>query len=137
MKKQINKATLETLEASSIHAIPNIVRTKYSTLKIIWGSCLFVSIGLCGWYLFQIISAYLDNETVTKFQINNVHQLQFPIVSLCNLKSFYDQQENKGIGLDIIKTAFFLENEIVKENEFDTYEDPNYGRCLRFNSGKI
>ena len=136
MKQKIIEATKETLESSSIHAIPNMVRTKYITLKIIWIFFFLGSIGVCGWYLFQAISGYLEYETVTKFQVNNINELPFPVVSICDLKSFFDKKAyNNGIGLDSVNRALFLGKELNKETEFEAYVDPSYGNCIRFNSG--
>ena len=136
VKEQIIKNTKDTLESSSIHAIPNILRSKSKVLRVIWVACLLVSICACGRYLFQSISSYLERETVTKFQVNNVNELQFPVISICDLKSFFDKQTYKGIGLENINRALFQQIDLVKENEFETYKDPSYGNCIRFNSGK-
>ena len=136
LKEQIIKKTKDTLESSSIHAIPNIVRSKSKALRLIWVAFLLLSICACGRYLFQSISSYLDHETITKLEVKNVNQLQFPVISICDLKSFFDKQSYKGTGLESIHRALYLEKELVKENEFETYKDPSYGNCIRFNSGK-
>ena len=138
VKQKILKVTKDTLEGSSIHAIPNIVRTESILLRVIWGVFFLGSIGVCGWYLSQAISSYLDYEIVTTFQVNNVNQLPFPVVSICDLKSFYDKQAyNNGIGLTSINRALFLEKDLDLEKDFEAYNDPSYGNCIRFNSRKI
>ena len=137
VKEQIIKKTKDALESSSILAIPKILSSKSKALKLIWAVCLLLSIGACGWYLFLSLSSYLERETVTKFQVNNVNQLQFPVISICDLKSFFDKQAYKGIDLESINRALFQEKELVKENEFEAYKDPSYGNCVRFNSGKL
>ena len=136
VKQKIFKVTKDTLEGSSIHAIPNILRTESILLRVIWGFFFLGSIGACGWYLSQAISSYLDYEIVTTFQVNNVNQLPFPVVSICDLKSFYDKEAyNNGIGLASVKRAMFLEKELKLDKEFEAYNDPSYGNCIRFNSG--
>ena len=137
VKELIIKKTKDALESTSIHAIPNVLRSKSKVLRIIWVACLFISICACGRYLFQSLSSYLEHETVTKFQVNNVNQLQFPVISICDFKSFFDKQAYKGIDLENINRALFLEKELAKETEFEAYKDPSYGNCVRFNSGKL
>ena len=137
LKEQIIKKTKDALECSSIHAIPNILRSKSMIIRLMWGGCLLLSIGACGWYLFLSLSSYLERETVTKLEVNNVNQLQFPVISICDLKSFFDKQGYKGIDLESVNRALFMEKELVKEDEFEVYKDPSYGNCVRFNSGKF
>ena len=137
VKDRIVEATKKQLEASNIHAIPSIVRADSKALRLIWIAFFLASIGFCGRYLFKSFGEYLNRETVTKFQVNNVNQLQFPVISICDLKSFFDKQAYKGIDLESINRALFLEKDLVKENEFEAYNDPSYGNCVRFNSGKL
>ena len=137
VKELIIKKTKDSLESSSILAIPKILSSKYKVLRLIWAVCLVLSIGASGWYLFQSLSSYFEHEIVTKLQVNNVNQLKFPVISICDLKSFFDKQAYKGIHLESINRAMFLEKELVKEDEFEAYKDPSYGNCVRFNSGKL
>ena len=70
IKEKIKLDTKKTLKGSSIHAIPNIVRSKYYSLKVIFFLCFLASSSLCAWYLITAIQNYLKYETVTNIKIN-------------------------------------------------------------------
>ena len=77
-----------TVESSSIHAIPNIVRTKYISLKAIWFFCFLVSSAGCVYFMVQSVLDYLTWPVVTNIDVNHVQELIFPIVTICNLNQF-------------------------------------------------
>ena len=87
-QSEILKLTKETLESSSIHAIPNITRNKFYSIKIIWLVCLLTSSGYCGFFVSKSIGDFLDYDVTTKTQIKYVNKILFPIVSICDLNSF-------------------------------------------------
>ena len=86
MLKKIIQSTRETLESSSIHAIPNISRNKYSLIKIIWLICFLISFGFCSFSIYSCVLDYLDYNVVTNVKIKNTNQLSFPVINICNLK---------------------------------------------------
>ena len=68
MKNKLEKikATIyESLLETTIQGIPNLIRTKYISLKIIWLILLLISTSCCIYYIIDSYSAYLDYETVT------------------------------------------------------------------------
>ena len=84
-KREILSLTRETFESSSIHAIPNIIRNKFVSIKIVWLICFMVSFGGCAWFMVNSINDYLQNEVVTSFRVNYVNELTFPVIGICNL----------------------------------------------------
>ena len=74
-KKKIIDSVKETLESSSIHALPNIVRSKYYTVKFVWVFCFLLSSAGCGYFVFQSIADYLNFEVVTKIEVKNLNKL--------------------------------------------------------------
>ena len=87
-KDEIIKSTKETLEGSSIHAIPNIVRNEHYLIKIVWFICFLISSGWCTYFIQQSVADYLNYDVVTKIDIKYETKLKFPIVSICNLNLF-------------------------------------------------
>jgi hypothetical protein len=65
----------ETLESSSIHALPNIVRNKYYTIKFVWLVCFVLSSAACSFFIFHSISDYFRYDIVTKIEIKNMNSL--------------------------------------------------------------
>ena len=74
-KKKIIDSAKETLESSSIHALPNIVRNKYYTIKFVWVFCFLLSSAGCGYFVFQSIADYLSFEVVTQIEVKNLNSL--------------------------------------------------------------
>ncbi len=85
---EIIKSTEETLEGSSIHAIPNIIRNKFLIVKAVWCICFLVSFGFCCWFIVESIFSYLSYDIVTSIKVSFENKLKFPIVSICNLNYF-------------------------------------------------
>ena len=104
--KEIVASIKQTLEASSVHAIPNITRARNWTIKGIWIVCLLISVSACAWYLSVSVSTYLEYNVVTKTQINYALTLSFPVVSICNANC-------QGIYFKTIRKTNFLK-------QFDT-----------------
>ena len=86
--KEIRETTKETVENSSIHALPNIVRNKYIIIKIVWIVCFLISFGICCWFIIQSILDYLSYQVITNIKVNYENKIKFPIVTICNLNFF-------------------------------------------------
>ena len=74
-KKKIIDSAKETLESSSIHALPNIVRNKYYTVKFVWVFCFLLSSGGCGYFVFQSIADYLNFDVVTQIEVKSLNSI--------------------------------------------------------------
>ena len=169
-KKEILNATRETLESSSIHAIPNITKNKYRSIKFVWLICFLASSGVCAWFMYRSVTDYLNYDVVSQTDIRQATKLVFPVVTICNLNliktndlndyfinlfgSEYPNIINEGVakGLlkenskkylnqdvklkDIILKCQFETNDCDLDSDFESYYDPNYGTCFRFNSGR-
>jgi hypothetical protein len=79
-QQKIINSLKETLESSSIHALPNIVRNKYYTIKFVWIVCFLSSSAACGFLIFQSISDYFEYDIVTKIEVKNVYSLSNEIL---------------------------------------------------------
>ena len=71
------------LEESSMHGIPNIIRSDRAILKIVWLIILLASISYCAYLMWMSIQTYLRYPVVTN--IDKI--LQIP-TSFRNLKKF-------------------------------------------------
>ena len=120
-----------TVESSSIHAIPNIVRTKYISLKAIWFFCFLVSSAGCVYFMVQSVLDYLTWPVVTNIDVNHVQELIFPIVTICNLNQF-----SSLITTNVVKYCTFRQTGVNISEGFEAILDPFYGQCLRFNNRK-
>jgi len=77
---KIKKRTGELLEVSSIHGIPNIVRTKSLFILIMWSIFTVFSACYGSYFVFKSIVDYLKYDTVTKIEIINEKVVQFPAI---------------------------------------------------------
>ena len=131
LKMSIEKLMLET----TFHAIPNIARTENKFVKLMWALCLAVSTSVGVYFVYNNIIEYLEFKVITNFEIIHERRSEFPTVSLCSMTGF----QNDSLD-DIIKEcSFSADNECGenKSNAFETFYDIAYGKCFRFNSGKL
>ena len=115
-QSEILKLTKETLESSSIHAIPNITRNKFYSIKIMWLICLLISSGYCGFFVSKSIGDFLDYDVTTKTQIKYVNKILFPIVTICDLNAFASPFPSK-IAKKVFESLQLMNN---------SYEDAVY-----------
>ena len=92
--KEIKELTRETLESSSIHAVPNIARNKFYLVKLVWVICFMISAGWCCWFIQKSIVDYLSNDVVTKTDVKYVNTIIMPIISFCNINTFSTNYSN-------------------------------------------
>jgi hypothetical protein len=69
LKKKIWTAFKETMEGSSIHSFPNMTRSEFISVKVIWLICFLVSGAICIWFIVLNINDYLSRDVVTKIQV--------------------------------------------------------------------
>jgi hypothetical protein len=75
-------------ESSSIHALPNIARSEYISIKIIWLVCFLVSLGYCSFGIARNLTNYLSNESNTQFKKGFEGSIDFPTITFCNKNPF-------------------------------------------------
>ena len=74
-KEKMIDSVKETFESSSIHALPNIVRNKYYTVKFVWILCFLLSSAGCGYFVFQSVADYLSFDVVTQIEVKNLNTI--------------------------------------------------------------
>jgi hypothetical protein len=103
---------LELVETSTSHGLPNIVRTKRLSIKILWTICLLTAIAGCSYMVFESISDYCGYDVVTKIEKITELKSRFPTVSICkrdpltsieaqNQIEYYASNINKRISPEI------------------------------------
>ena len=50
-KERILELLFETLDGSSIHSFPNMVKNKYKSIKLMWFIIFLASTGVCGYLI--------------------------------------------------------------------------------------
>ena len=97
-KQEILHLTKETLESSSIHAIPNITRNKFYVVKSIWIVCFIVSSGWCAFFMMRSLNDFFSYDVTSLYEINYVNKIEFPIVTICSLDSINSESLNLNIS---------------------------------------
>jgi hypothetical protein len=75
-------------EASSIHGIPNIVRSQSKWSTWMWILCLIVSSSWCAFIIIKSVNDYASNKVVTNMHLRYRNKLNFPVVTICNVNPF-------------------------------------------------
>jgi hypothetical protein len=122
LKIEIISSLKGTLSSSSVHGLANIIKTKYITIKIMWIIFFIISNGFCSWFIFNRIADYLSYDVISKVEIKYERQLQFPVVSFCNLNPLLSKYDLK----QLIISCKFNQVNCDLENDFRFYYDPNF-----------
>jgi hypothetical protein len=129
--KEIIKSVRESLENTTIHAIPNILKAKNKILKSIWVFFLLNSASIC-YYFIQDNLKYDFFSYDTLFKVETKYPLdkiEFPTVGICNLNKWDDINTNEVI----LKCSFGSNN--CSSKFLTKYIDTEYGTCIRINAG--
>jgi hypothetical protein len=129
---KMNKNIIKTLESSSIHAIPNIIRTSNLLIKSIWTICFIGSSGVCGWFILNSINKYFMFEVVSKIDIKYETPLIFPVVSICDLNPITTKQAEAIVNSSIEDSYpdFKYLDEIIIKLKQNTINQPNLTKSL-------
>lgn len=120
----------ELLLKSSAHGVPRLIHTKHLIFKLIWFSVLVNSAFWCSYYTIKNITHYYSYETSTTITVINENKSEFPSITLCAIPSF-----KTFLNESILSVVFDRQALNVREY-FETFNDPVYNRCFRFNSGR-
>ena len=84
LSKNIKEEAIEPIKSWSLHGLPNIIRTKYFPLKIIWTILFLTAVGVLIYFLYNTIQDYLKYEVKTVVRSIDVDEMNFPVVTVCN-----------------------------------------------------
>jgi len=130
MWQNIKEISLELLSSTSIHGIPNIIRTKNLFIRIFWILCFMVAFLLCVFLITQSISSYLLFEVTTKIRIFYEYPSDFPSVTICDTNPF-----KTNTSLNFIREV--LRNYSIDEDWFVNDTDDTYLKNLSTNIDNI
>lgn len=130
LKKNTFRSISRIAEASSIHGVPQVVRTERLSFKLFWIFFIIGSSVVCAYFTIKTVVEYFNYEKNTKITSLNEFRAEFPIVSICNYNNY-------SFELKPLSCYFNFENLSSNwKKHFEVYNDSRYGRCYRFNSGK-
>ena len=121
----------ELLSASTAHGIPNIVKSDYLIIKIMWAIFFIASTCAGSYFTLDSILDYFKFNTITTIQVIGEEQPEFPTVSLCGFPQF-----NSSVESIISKIKFQNDYKNNLSSVFEEFDDPVFSKCFRFNSRK-
>ena len=65
LKQGIKNLIVEALLNTTMHGLPEMIRAKYISLKLMWFICFFGSTGACFFLIVRSVMSYLSYEVVT------------------------------------------------------------------------
>ena len=75
--------TIEPIESWTLHGLPNVIRSKYIPIKIIWTIIFLAALGVSIYFLVNTIKEYLKYEVTTVVRSINEEEMDFPIITVC------------------------------------------------------
>ena len=76
----------------STYGLPNVFRTKYITLKIIWTIIFLAALGVSIYFLYSTINEYLQYDVTTVVRSINEDEMDFPVVTVCSTNKVTNQE---------------------------------------------
>jgi hypothetical protein len=130
-KEKIKKSIIDILLASTAHGIPNIFRSNNLFLILMWSTVCCISVVIGSYFVLDNILDYLNYNTVTTISVVNEKSTEFPTISLCSHPGI-----NRTLNETILRIRFDRVLETNVEKYFEEFNDPVFGKCFRFNSGR-
>ena len=75
--------TIEPIESWTLHGLPNVIRSKYIPIKIIWTIIFLAALGVSIYFLVNTIKEFLKYEVTTVVRSINEEEMVFPIITVC------------------------------------------------------
>ena len=136
----------ETCLSSTIHGIPNILRTNSICLKVLWSIFTILSSSACFYLVIEAVTQFLEHEVVTKMIVTNEFSSEFPAIKICLKNKYLDDNGNNFLKsiVELVEQNTIPKGQIlerfVKKCEFnslpcDLENDFNFSSfCLVYNS---
>ena len=106
--EKMKKEAIECVETLSTHGLPNLMRTKYIFIKLMWLLLTILSAGFSVFFILKTLAEYAEYHVTTEVRLINPEEpLEFPTISICNKNRF---TTNYSIELltDLLKENFNL-----------------------------
>jgi len=114
--KKIKAKIREWSERTTSHGYPNIFRSSFHEIRIMWLIFTLIATGLCAYMIVKSVMDYLNFEINTKIVIDKEIPSEFPTITICNLNPFY-----KNMSIPVLSGIFgknFTELEDLSNDEF-------------------
>ncbi|RNA43641.1 acid-sensing ion channel 5-like [Brachionus plicatilis] len=82
----------EWTESMTMHGFPNIFRTNFLSIKIMWIILFLCSNMACFGLIIMNLINFLNFEVVTKIRVIEKDSIKFPAVTICNINPFVTEQ---------------------------------------------
>jgi hypothetical protein len=86
--KRIKSILEELLVSSTSHGIPNAIRSKHVSLKIMWLIFFLISTGFCALFIILSFMEYSEYNVITTVRIINEIPTDFAQIKICNLNPY-------------------------------------------------
>jgi len=130
LKIEIKKIISELVQDSTTYGLPKIFRSKRLYNRIFWIFFFFASFAAASYYILTDLVDYFSYDIVTVVKTVYDQHPEFPTISFCSRK------ENISFETRLQNEYWFNSKKLDSENDFESFISINYGKCLRFNSGK-
>jgi len=127
-RDRIKKKIVDILSMSTAHGIPNILRSNHLFLIIMWSIVCGLSVCIGSYFVIDNVLDYLKYNTVSTISVINEQSVQFPTISICAHPGI-----NKTLNETILRVRYDRVFETNVEKYFESFQDPVFGKCLRFN----
>ncbi|CAF0907174.1 unnamed protein product [Brachionus calyciflorus] len=134
VKSKIKAFFLEWVDPLTMHGLPNIFRTKYLSIKVLWTLAFILANGACFYFIVKSVLEYLEYNVVTKIRVLEKDSVQFPAVTICNANQFLT---SSAINFS---TSLLAENNItdIANSTFlsQNFHSPSYQLYLSYIMGR-
>ena len=109
------KASLKELVLNSTsHGIPQSIRTRHTSIRVMWLVLFVISTGFCSFLIVQSVLQYFEFEVITKIRVINEVESEFPRITICNGDIF-----NTEYGLEVLYDAKHLYSNLSQDTTHD------------------
>jgi len=112
--KSLKNILIRSASATTMHGLPNMVRTKRLLVRIVWAFCFLIAFALCAYLIIESFINYLKFDVVTTVRIINEPYAEFPAIMLCNKNNLNDDLYEDLLNHSIINETFL--KSLKKEN---------------------
>jgi hypothetical protein len=104
--KSLKNILIESASVSTMHGLPNFVRTDRSLIRIIWAICFLAAFGICAYLIIESILDYLKFDVITTVKVIKEPYAEFPALMLCNKNNFNDNLYEQLLNESIINRSY-------------------------------
>ena len=124
-------------ESLTLHAIPNIFRTKHLVIRVLWIFAFTISTFTCAYMVSGSINNYLQFGVITTIRVTSENPMTFPSITLCNANAFVTE-ESYSFTDEFITNLFGLNSSDILENKSNiTTFNSKYPLFVRYFASKF